>query len=108
MAVCNMDCFHCKFPDCINDDPETPAERKARRKDSYYDSHRHERIVYQQKYVEDHREEFLSYQKEYYRRHSIRKRQASRERYQKLKAEDPDFLKKERERQKAYRERKQS
>lgn len=97
--ICNMDCFHCRFADCINDDPEPKRDRES---GSYYDLHREERLAYQAKYKEEHREEFLSYQKKYYQRNAIRKKQANRERYQRLK-QDPEFMEKERQRKRQSR-----
>lgn len=35
MSVCNMDCFHCIFADCVNGAQATPAETKLRKAADY-------------------------------------------------------------------------
>lgn len=106
--VCNMDCFNCKFSDCINDELEPAPEKRDRIPGSYYDRNRDERIAYQKKYNEEHKEEQKKYQMEYYKRHSDKKKEASKDNYQLRKLKDPDFLKRERERNRILRERKRA
>ena len=94
--VCNMDCFNCKFSDCINDDFSSLEERKQSnnidiqnrqdgsipRSTKYYREHpercrayqlksinKHRDKVYERnrKYQQEHREEVLAQKRAYYK-----------------------------------------
>ena len=87
MAKCDMDCFHCVYPDCINDEDEKSLERKMKdvevRKKAeymkeYYRRNREKRIGYQKEYVKNHVEEFRIYQAKYYQENKERKKAQSR------------------------------
>ena len=73
MRVCNKDCFHCPYPDCINDQMDhedyieaskrdkalrsTPKSKKvAAQKKAYYEANR-EKLAAQQKKIKELRKE---------------------------------------------------
>ena len=82
MSICNKDCLHCPYPDCINDEldygdykaaaelereiilPRTAKQRKvATYQKAYYEANR-ERVATQQKaYYEANREKVAAQQK---------------------------------------------
>ena len=80
--ICNKDCLHCPYPDCINDDldyedfkaaaelereiilPRTAKQRKvAARKKAYYEANREKVATYQKAYREANREKLAAQQK---------------------------------------------
>ena len=84
MSICNKDCLHCPYPDCINDDldyedykaaaqiereiilPRTAKQRKvAAQKKTYYEANREKVAAYQKAYREANREKVAAYQKAY-------------------------------------------
>ena len=87
MSVCDRDCFHCQFPDCILDELEAedyaeqrrierdivfPANAKqkkiAAKRRAYREANRDEIAAYQRAYREANREQYNSYMREYMRR----------------------------------------
>lgn len=71
---CNMDCFNCPYPDCINDGRQSFTE-KMMLAASCVDSaaHRHMKLEPKEQkkrdYYRDHLDYFREYQKRYYREH---------------------------------------
>ena len=80
--ICNKDCLHCPYPDCINDEldygdykaaaelereiilPRTAKQRKvAARKKAYYEANREKVATYQKAYREANREKLAAQQK---------------------------------------------
>ena len=82
--VCNKDCFHCPYPDCVADDTmdledyrearerdldlrRTPEQKKlAAKQKAYREANREEIAAYQKAYYEANREELSAYKKAYY------------------------------------------
>ena len=83
--ICNKDCLHCPYPDCINDDldyedfkaaaqiereiilPRTAKQRKvATYQKAYYEANREKVAAQQKAYREANREKVAAYQKAYY------------------------------------------
>ena len=91
--ICNEDCFHCPYPDCIRDGTGTRGkkissdERKKKRVEyhreryranreriltqihAYYRAHREKITAHQREYYKANRERILTHQREYYRVH---------------------------------------
>ena len=76
--ICNEDCFHCPYPDCIRDGTGTRGkkissdERKKKRAEYHRERYRanRERILAQiHAYYRAHREKITAHQREYYRVH---------------------------------------
>ena len=80
MKVCDKDCFHCQYPDCINDDMDhedyveaaqrdkelrsTPEKRKvAAQKRAYYEANREKVAAQQRAYREANREKVAAQQR---------------------------------------------
>lgn len=99
MKICNMDCFHCQYSDCINDEFDLAEEKSERKKGTYYDSHSEERKEYQKLYKIEHPEEFKKCQAEYYRRNADRKKEYAKNRYKEL-SKNPEWVARERARAK--------
>ena len=68
MRICDKDCEHCKYPDCINDtmDHEDYIEAAKRDKDLFATTQSRKRAAYQKAYYEANREKVAAYQKAYY------------------------------------------
>lgn len=82
MSICNKDCFHCPYPDCINEtmdaedyqesrereDALLRAEGKAKiaRGKEYYDNNRTKIAEKSRAYYASHREYFARYRAKYY------------------------------------------
>ena len=83
--ICDKDCLHCKYPDCINDAldcadyqeldwlekevilPKTEAQRKvAAQKKAYYEANREKVAAQQKAYREANREKVAAQKKAYY------------------------------------------
>ena len=91
MSICDKDCLHCPYPDCINDEmdaedwrqareieeyvrPKTAAERAiAAKKREYREANRESIAAKKREYYEANRESIAAKQREYY--------EANRERY---------------------------
>ena len=107
--ICDMDCFNCKYPDCINNSRETKAEKqmketeKPKKKSTYYERNRERILAKQKKYNSEHRAERREYEREYYRKNSEEKKERQRQ-YNKEKSNDPEFKAKVKKRNTAYRE----
>jgi len=82
--ICDKDCLHCKYPDCINDEldladyqeldwlekeiilPKTEAQRqKVARKKAYYEANREKVAAYMKAYREENRDKIAAYMKAY-------------------------------------------
>lgn len=70
MAVCDKDCFHCKFDDCVNDrmDAEDYRESREREKELTATPKSRKLAARRKAYYEANREKVAAYQKEYYMR----------------------------------------
>ena len=83
MSICNKDCFHCPYPDCINDEMDhedyvesaeldkelrsTPEKRKvAAKQRAYYEANREKLAAYQKSYREANRDKVAAQQKAWY------------------------------------------
>lgn len=91
--ICNMDCFNCKYPDCINDNPPTEntdeyvlpdktLKQRIKNRDrmrtvrrdnpnynkEYYQRHREEEIKRSSEAKRKNREYYNAYQRERYAR----------------------------------------
>ena len=83
--ICDKDCLHCKYPDCINDTldyadyqaldrlekeiirPKTAAQRKvAAQQKAYYEANREKVAARKKAYYEANREKVAAQQKAYY------------------------------------------
>ena len=81
--VCDKDCFHCPFDDCINDEMDSQDYAEAADRDrklnctekgkqsveaqrKYYRKNREKILAYQRAYYAKHREECAAYRKAYY------------------------------------------
>lgn len=71
--MCNMDCFHCPYPDCTNNSMETKKERAMReetekksRQMQWYYNNREKVLAHQKEYNAEHKEERSAYYKKYY------------------------------------------
>lgn len=79
-AVCNEDCFHCPYPDCIRDDltaatyaelatidrtiinPPTLKQRKvAAQQRAYYEANKEKVAAQQRAYREAHKDKWIEY-----------------------------------------------
>ena len=86
MSICDRDCFHCKYDDCILEELEAvdydeqrriereivfPQDRKkkivAAYQRAYYEANREEIAAKQRAYREANREEIAAYQRAYYK-----------------------------------------
>ena len=107
--ICDMDCFNCKYPDCINNSRETKAERrmketeKPKKKSTYYERNRERILAKQKKYNSEHRAERREYEREYYRQNSEEKKEWQRN-YHRERSKDPEYVEKNRKRCAVYRE----
>ena len=87
MSVCDRDCLHCPYPDCVCDEmdyadyqaadridreiihPRTARqERIAAQKRAYYEANRERIAAYQRAYCESNRERYNAYHRKYYHR----------------------------------------
>ena len=103
--ICDKDCLHCKYPDCINDAldyadyqsldrlekevilPKTEAQRKvAAQKKAYYEANREKVAAQQKAYREANREKVAAYKKAYREANREKINRRRRERYQQKKA----------------------
>lgn len=70
MAVCNKDCFHCPYPDCINDGMNTADYRESReieRNVLFTPTRKQQQLAqYRREYREANKEKIAQYQREYY------------------------------------------
>lgn len=76
MSICDKDCLHCQYPDCINDEMDAEDWRQAREIENYLrEKTAAERAIAakQREYYEANRESIAAKQREY--------REANRERY---------------------------
>ena len=109
--ICNMDCFNCIYPDCINNGRETKSERtmkkvdKEKKKDSYYQRNREKCLAKVKEYRSKHSEWVKEYQKEYYRRNAEEKKEYRKRRYREL-SKNPEYLENHRKRCENYRRKK--
>ena len=83
--ICNRDCFHCPYEDCINDEMRledyqegkelelisgakgyntSESHRAAQKK--YYEENREKEAAYQKQYREENKEKVAAYRKKYY------------------------------------------
>jgi len=103
--ICDKDCLHCKYPDCINDTldcadyqeldwlekeiilPKTEAQRqKAAQNKAYRDANREKIAARQKAYREANREKVAAYKKAYREANRDKINQRQRERYRQKKA----------------------
>lgn len=60
--ICNKDCFHCPYPDCIRGETQDEAERKAEWRKNHPDRVKE---IRRNQYIR-HRESEKAYQKKHY------------------------------------------
>lgn len=90
-TVCNEDCFHCPFPDCIRDsatlcdiDYADPAQAASTRKEKlhlYYLKNRDRILAYQRAYRERNIERCRAHDRAYYQAHKKQKQQYNKRKY---------------------------
>lgn len=112
--ICNMDCFNCIFPDCINNGRETKSEKQMKNdlkqktfKETYYERNREILLKKAKEYNATHREERKKYYKEYYRRNAEEKKEYRRIHHIEMSA-NPEYVEKNRKRCAEYRRRKKN
>lgn len=112
--ICDMDCFNCIFPDCINNGYETKKEKAIKNnlktksyKQTYYARNREVRLEKQKEYNNTHREERLKYYKEYYRKNAETKKEYRRLHHIEM-STNPEYVEKNRKRCEEYRRRKRN
>ena len=88
--VCDKDCFHCKYPDCVLDDLDLEDYRQGRELDkqlrypplgrkkaaymrAYYAAHKEEKAAYMRAYRAAHKEELAAYNRAYRAAHKEEK-----------------------------------
>lgn len=69
MAICNEDCFNCRYPDCIRGAAGS-AKLEARRR--YAERNRERLREYSRKYYREHREEYARRRHEFYQHNKER------------------------------------
>ena len=87
MAICSKDCFHCPYPDCINDEmdaadyassrarekiinpPTMQARKRAASQRAYREAHKEEIAASHRAYREAHKEEIAASKRAYYEAH---------------------------------------
>ena len=103
MSICNKDCFHCPYPDCINDDMDhedyieaakrdlelrsTPEKRKVAAQQKAYRENNREKVAAQQKAYYKANREKLAAQKKAYRENNREKVAAQQKAYYKANRE---------------------
>lgn len=101
--ICNMDCFNCVYPDCINNGYATEKEiamsEEKKCKPTYYEKNREHCLKVVHEYQDKNREKLREYSREYYKKHSARKKAYARNRYDEVKDEE---WYKEQQRKKAH------
>lgn len=94
--VCDYDCEHCKFPDCINNNPPTKGERKKLEValSEEWEKQRDAEINSWREYYKTHREKVLATNRRSYAKHA-EKRKAYSMRVQKERYHnDPEYREK--------------
>ena len=102
MPKCNMDCFNCPYPDCINNEIESGKEMAMRHRSrntsktskylenraeilakakSYYQRNKEARIAYQRAYNAEHYEQVKERSRVYQAEHRAERREYERKRY---------------------------
>ena len=78
--ICDKDCFHCPYDDCINDEMEYSdyAELKEIEKDSREHKTPKKQRDYYKEYYRENRERNLQVDKEYYQSHREERKEYSR------------------------------
>ena len=78
--ICNEDCFHCPYPDCIRDGMSMREYRESARRDRKLlsDECKEKRAAYRREWYRANREKVLARMHEYYR--ANRERRAVRDR----------------------------
>lgn len=86
--VCDRDCFHCRFPDCINDgmEAEDYVQSKELDRELTQTQKQKKRVAYQRAYYKANREK-LAVQKRAYRKANRGKLTAYQRAYRKAKRE---------------------
>lgn len=114
MAVCDFNCFNCKYDDCMNDDISTSALARERavikfkktkfdegeyarqwyadhkdelleKRKQYYQDNKEYYLEYARIWRDEHKEYLRAYQREYYQAHKETILKRKREKYRKLK-----------------------
>lgn len=78
MAICNKDCFHCQFPDCIRDEQQDNRdnynkyrsenlEKERERDRKRYASNKNRKLKSNQEWLERNKEHRREYMREYMR-----------------------------------------
>ena len=72
MAICSKDCFHCPYPDCINDEMDAADYASSRAREKIINTptmQARKRAASQRAYYEAHKEEIAASQRAYYEEH---------------------------------------
>lgn len=121
--ICSMDCLHCEFADCINDeelsdsqsealDSEIMRTRPGRKRNKKAEKARYEKNKdalreYGRRYYAAHREKLQAYFKNYYETHKEENQRKCREYNRERYKNDPEFREREKARAREnYRRRK--
>lgn len=123
MEKCNMDCFNCPYPDCINDEMTAEDYQEALQRDrvtlnskeklklnekkrAYYADNRERRLAWQRDYYQANRDHIRAMRKAHYyanRAEELTKRKAYEEKNrEKLQAWRREYYQENRERLVAY------
>ena len=73
-AVCDNDCFNCKYDDCIKSDSDYEMQNRKEYYRNYYQKNKDKYREYNRAYREKHREELIAKAREYYRLHGNSKK----------------------------------
>ena len=100
--MCNMDCFHCPYPDCTNNSMETKKEKAMRvetenksRQLRWYYANREKVLARQKEYNDAHKEERSAYHKKYYEKNREKLIASESERIKQKRANDKEWAKRE-------------
>lgn len=92
--ICNRDCFHCPFEDCICDEMDHSDYREARRRDRDLTvSVSEKELARRKRYYAEHRETLLAYMQNYRHTHRDEIHAKRKIRYQKNKEEAKAYAK---------------
>lgn len=90
--ICNMDCFNCPYPDCINNGYATAKEIAIgdveKSTSTYYSKNKEHCLKVVREYQDRNREKLREYSREYYQKHKKSKKEYQKNRYNTLKDEE--------------------
>lgn len=109
--ICNRDCFHCPYEDCINDEMRLEDYQEGKELElisgaKEYNTSESHRAAYRKKYYEENREKEAAYQKQYREKNKERlaatKKKYYEENKEKLAAYSKKYYEENKEKWKEY------